>query len=163
MTKLSRKYTDPVDMGLYVNDFWSALTLMESKEDIRRLVKDLFTHTEYKMLAKRLQISRMLLDGYSYDTIEKKLHVTPVTISRASNILAEKGDGLRKAHEMLTLLERKNLAKQREKTKNLENHFRQKTKMRTVGGTLIKVGLRALNKKVRRVLKTKSAEQIFNI
>lgn len=48
MTKLSKKLVDPKEMGNYINNFWSALTLMDTKEDVKQLVKDLFTHTEYK-------------------------------------------------------------------------------------------------------------------
>ncbi len=159
MTKLSRKYIDPEDMGLYVNNFWSALTLMSSKGDIKLLVKDLFTHTEYKMLSKRLEIGRLLLQGQDYQTIEKRLRVTPVTISRISNVLAEKGNGLRIAHQKLNQIEEKYQKRQRERTKNLENAFRKKTQRKTLGGALLKLGAQALDKKISEVIKSRSAKK----
>lgn len=98
MTKLSRRPVDPEKFGHYVNNLWSAFTLMDSKEDIRLLFKDLFTHTEYKMFAKRLEIARRLLESGSYLDIQKEMSVTANTVTRVSNVLSTKGDGLRKAH-----------------------------------------------------------------
>ena len=57
-------------MGNYIK-FLVYVNLMDTKEDVKQLVKDLFTHTEYKMLAKRLEIGRLLLAGSDYTTIEK--------------------------------------------------------------------------------------------
>ncbi len=163
MTKISRKPMDPEKFGHYINNLWSAFTLMDSKEDIRLLFKDLFTHTEYKMFAKRLEIARLLMQGESYENIEKVLNVTSGTISRVSNILTEKGNGLRMAHEKLNLLEDKHLAKQREITKNLENPFRQKI----IGGKkallrgVLKAGASAFDKKISKTLKQRTAKKVL--
>ena len=163
MTKLSRKFVDPFEMGGYINNLWSALTLMDSKEDIKQLVKDLFTHTEYKMLAKRLEISRLLLNGSDYHSIEKKLCVTPVTISRISNVLAEKGAGLRKANYKLNLIEEKRLVKQKAKTDNMANPFLRKVRRKTLGGAIIKTGLIILDKKISKFVKQRSAKKSLEV
>lgn len=115
------------------------------------------------MLAKRLEIGRLLLAGSDYNTIEKKLRVTPVTISRISNVLAEKGAGLRKANNKLNLIEEKHLSRQIERTKNLENPFRQKINRKTLGGSLIKAGLSALDKKITKSIKQNSAKKLLEI
>ncbi len=159
MTKLSRKNLDPSEFGHYINNLWSAFTLATSKEDIRLLFKDLFTHTEYKMFAKRLQIARLLILGEGYGAIQKQLKVTPTTIAKINNILAEKGEGLRKADEQLSAIEDKQLAKQRGYQKDLENHFRQKVGRKTVLGELLKVGVKALDVKISRTMKQKSAKR----
>lgn len=161
MTKLSRKPIDPSEFGHYVNNLWSAFTLMESKQDVRLLFKDLFTHTEYKMFAKRMEIARRLLGGERYDDIKKALNVTANTIARVNNILSEKGDGLRKAHGKLEELEERYLAKQRERTKNLENPFRKKVKdhNKTILGELLKVGVKSLDKKISKKLKQRTAKK----
>ena len=122
MTKLSRRILDPKVFGHYVNNLWSAFTLMDSKEDIKLLFKDLFTHTEYKMFAKRLEIARRLFAKETYENIQKALNVTARTVTNINNILAEKGEGLRKAHEKLVSIEKDFLAMQRERTKNLEKY-----------------------------------------
>src|SRR3989344_7900865 len=155
MTKLSRKQMDPEKFGHYVNNLWSAFTLMESKEVIRLLFKDLFTHTEYKMFAKRLEIARRLLEKESYEDIQKALSVTSNTVSRVNNILSEKGEGLRKAHEKLTWMENKYFARQREQNKNLENPFRAKIKAhsKTALGAMLKAGVKGLDRAISKKLK----------
>ena len=101
MTKLSRRPINPKDFGHYVNNLWSAFTLMDSKDQIRALFRDLFTHTEYKMFAKRLEVARRLLQGQTYDEISQSLKVTNHTIASINNILEREGTGLRIAHQKL--------------------------------------------------------------
>lgn len=136
MTKLSRKKIDPENLGLYINNLWSAFTLMDSKEDVRLLFKDLFTHTEYKMFAKRLEIARRLMSGEKYKDIENDLKVTPTTITRISNLLQDQGVGLKKAHEKLSQLEHK-----------------------TIGGGLFKAGLKKDRVTISHKLKQKTAKK----
>jgi TrpR-related protein YerC/YecD len=124
MTKISKRALESKQLSYYINDLWSAFTLMGSKEDIRLLFKDIFTHTEYKMFAKRLQIARMLLDGQTYDQISDVLKVTPITIAHVSNTLANKGYGFRRAHIGLSRIEEKFHKKRVERQKNIENPFR---------------------------------------
>ena len=70
---------------------------MDSKSDIRLLFKDLFTNTEYKMFAKRLEIARRLLNGELYKKIQDELKVTAGTINAVSRILQEKKEGVEKS------------------------------------------------------------------
>lgn len=161
MTKISRKQVDPEKFGHYVNNLWSAFTLMDSKEDIRLLFKDLFTHTEYKMFAKRLEIGRRLLLGESYQSIQNDLKVTAGTVNRISNILTEKGMGLKKAHDKLSALEDKYLRKQREITKNLENPFRKKAQRKTLLGVALKAGVLQLDKVISRKIKQSTVKKQF--
>ena len=165
MTKLSRKKLDPKDFVLYINNLWSAFTLADSKESIKLLFKDLFTHTEYKMFAKRLEIARRLLRGETYEAISKELKVTAHTIASISNILSEKGEGLRKADKWLSLLEGEHFERQREVAKNLENPFRKRVKDRnkTVLGALLKVGIYSADRAISRKLKQRSAKKVLEI
>jgi uncharacterized protein YerC len=75
--------------------------LLDSKEQVRALFRDLYTHTEYKMFAKRFEIARRLLEGQTYDEIAENLKVTNHTIAAVSNILERDGVGLRIAHKKL--------------------------------------------------------------
>lgn len=152
---------DPEKFGHLINNLWSAFTLMDSKEDVRLLFKDLFTRTEFKMLAKRLEIARRLLQQESYQSIQTALNVTSGTIGRLSDVLSEKGDGLRKAHNKLNMLEEKHLDRQREITKNLENPFRKKVKnhYKTIGGALLKAGITKLDKAISKKLKQRTAKK----
>jgi len=161
MTKLSKRQVDPEKFGHYVNNLWSAFTLMDSKEDIRLLFKDMFTHTEYKMFAKRLEIARRLIKGERYDDIKNDLKVTSNTISRVNNMLTERGEGYRKAHEKLEEIEEKYSTKERERTRNLENPFRQKLQRKTLGGALLKAGVNKLDTLISRKLKQRTVQKLL--
>jgi uncharacterized protein YerC len=157
MTKLSRKSLSPEEYGHYINNLWNAFILANSKEDIRLLFKDLFTHTEYKMFAKRLEIARRLLAGEDYDSVATNLKVTSHTIAKISNILSERGEGLRKAVESLDRLEKKMAKRHNSIQKNLENPLSKKLARRTTLGAAIKVGVETLDKKLVRISKQRSA------
>lgn len=159
MTKLSRKLLNPENFGQYVNNLWSVFTLFNSKEDIRTLFKDLFTHTEYKMLAKRLEIARRLLRKERYEDIQRGLNVTAHTITRVNNILNEKGNGLRQADKVLEEIEDKILKRQREITKNLENPFRARTKRQSLTGALLKGGLKLADQALMNRARKRSASK----
>lgn len=160
--KVSRKKLEPDIFTHYVNNLWAAFTLLDSKEEIRILFKDLFTRTEYKMLTKRLEIARRLLEGESYESIKDGLAVANNTVTRVSNILSEKGDGLRLAHKKLTLAEEKYWVKQKQITKNIENPFLKKAHKKTLLGKVIRVGLTQLDKKISKKIKHNTAKAILN-
>lgn len=67
-----------------------AVTLIESPEEAKNFLIDLLYPSESIMLARRLNIARMLLAGYQYDEITKKLHVGKTTITNVQRWL---GDG----------------------------------------------------------------------
>ena len=163
MTKLSRKSIDTEKMGCYINNLWAAFTLMDCKEDIRLLFKDLFTHTEYKMLAKRLEIARRLLEKEPYLIIQEDLSVTANTVTRVNNILAEKGEGLRKVHTKLKRQEEKIQKRRKNYIRNLENPQLRKLHRRTVLGAAIKMGALQADKAMSRKLKSSSAQKQLEI
>lgn len=106
MTKISRIKIDPKHLGFFLNNFWNLITLLENKDQVKNFLKDLLTHTEMKMLAKRIQIAKMLLEGYNYRDIRNYIKVTDPTISKISNILATGGEGLKSAINYLQKIER---------------------------------------------------------
>lgn len=75
--------------------FW-LLTEIKNQQEMKSFLYDFFTKTERIMLAKRLAISLMLVQGYSYSTIRDLLKVSSGTINRASEWLDKGGDGLKK-------------------------------------------------------------------
>jgi uncharacterized protein YerC len=164
MVKLSRKKVNPEHLEDYTNNVWNAFTLMDSKIEIRLLFKDLFTHTELKMVAKRLEIARRLQELEMYDTIQRELAVTATTIAVISNQLAEQGDGFRLAHAKLKIAEEKYLKKRQEEQKNLENPFRKKVQDhgKTVLGAALKAGIVKLDKSISQAIKKKSIKEKLN-
>lgn len=105
MTKISRIKVDPQHLHFFLNNFWNLITLLEDKDQVKDFLKDLLTHTEMKMFAKRIQIAKMLLEGYNYQTIRKYVKVTDSTIARISNILEIGGDGLKTSISYLQKIE----------------------------------------------------------
>ncbi|MDP4000967.1 MAG: Trp family transcriptional regulator [bacterium] len=163
MTKLSKRPIDPKDMDHYINNLWNALTLMESKDEIRALVKDLFTHTEYKMLAKRLEISRRLIKGETYEVIGTSLKVSDRPINSINNILANGGLGLRNANKKLLDLEIEYKKKREDRQNYLERRKRKKLPAESFLSDSLKVGVLTFDKVVTKKLKKKSARRDLNV
>ena len=163
MIKISRRYVNPKDFGHYVNNLWSAFTLTDNKEDIRLLFKDLFTHTEYKMFAKRLEIARRLLTNQTYQEIGNALKVTSRTINSVSNILSSSGDGLRKADAKLQALERHYQNYRNERQARLEKKSMPVMPGSKVLPDLIKMGVSAGSRAIVRSIKQRSAKKELSI
>ncbi|MBI2355819.1 MAG: hypothetical protein HYV13_01255 [Candidatus Doudnabacteria bacterium] len=161
MTKLSRIRLDPNDMGHYINNLWSVFTLMFDKQDVRALFKDLFTHTEWKMLAKRLEIARRLLEGQKYETIRSDLKVAEHTISSISNSIERDGSGFRRANEILTELEKDFQRKREQRQARIERRVRRKLPAETFLPNLIGEGFNQLDKALnRRTAKSSAKKQL---
>ncbi len=87
MPKLSRVPLRVEDVNHFTALLWGVLASLRKVSDITLLLKNLFTHTEVKMFAKRLQIAKMLLNGDSYAVISRRLNVTDAPITRINNLL----------------------------------------------------------------------------
>jgi len=101
MTKISRRPLSREELAKIEKQFWEVVARLRSPREASVFFYDLLTHTERKMLAKRLQIARMLLEKESYIKIAKRLHVTDVTIAKINNWLNTFGDGYRLAIDKL--------------------------------------------------------------
>jgi uncharacterized protein YerC len=120
MTKVSSKPISSEKLGQYIQNLWSAFLAMNSKDDMRLFFRSMFTHTEYKMFAKRLEIARRLIEQQTYHVISRELSVSEKTINHVSNILAEKGEGFINAYEALFSLDKKTLSKVSKRQSYLE-------------------------------------------
>ena len=82
MTKISKRtpITALIKSEL-IDKLWSAFVFLRRVEENRDFAKGLFTYTEIGMLAKRLEIAKMLVSGYSYIDIQDRLKVTNRTIT----------------------------------------------------------------------------------
>jgi len=77
--------------------FVKALVGIDSEREMASYVFDLFTPTERVMLAKRLAIAALLIEGLSYREIAERLKVSTSTIGRVNLWLQTAGDGYRLA------------------------------------------------------------------
>ncbi len=60
-------------------------------------MRDLLSFQEAEMIAKRLKIAQMLLEGNTYEEIRKKVKASYGTIARIQEWLKVSGDGFREA------------------------------------------------------------------
>jgi TrpR-related protein YerC/YecD len=88
-------------MEVFVDNLWNAVALLNDKDQAKKFFSDLLTHTEIIMLAKRIQIAKMLIEGNDYQTIMRVSKVTPGTISHINNVLHTRGKEFREIVKML--------------------------------------------------------------
>lgn len=106
MTKISRVKLDAKHLGFFINNFWNLITLLENKDQVASFLKDLLTHTEMKMFAKRIQIAKMLMEGYNYKSIKGFVKVTDPTVAKINNKLETGAEGLKTAIFYLQKIEK---------------------------------------------------------
>jgi TrpR-related protein YerC/YecD len=76
-------------------EFCEAISVLKSPEEIMNFIIDLLTRQELIMLAKRIKIAKLLIEGKDYREIEELLKVSHGTIAKVSHWLMEGGEGFR--------------------------------------------------------------------
>lgn len=155
MPRVSRIRIEPKHLGFFLNNFWSVITLLEDKDQVKDFLKDLLTHTEMKMLAKRIQIAKMLLEGYDYRSIRNYVKVTDPTIARISNILETGGEGLIGAVKYLQKIE---LEIDKERMRTIPN-----LKKKYPAYFLPEKAIEIIDKQLKVKRKTKSAKKTLSL
>ncbi|OGE89060.1 MAG: hypothetical protein A3J07_00295 [Candidatus Doudnabacteria bacterium RIFCSPLOWO2_02_FULL_49_13] len=163
MTKLSRTSLDLKDFGRYINNVWSVFTLLDSKEDVRAFFHSLFTHTEYKMFAKRLEIARRLIEGETYESIARDLKVTEHTIASISNILARDGYGFKIAHQKLQGLDQAHQKKREQRQDYLERKRWPKFREQILVEGLVKAGTAKVSSLLRKRTRQSTARKQLSV
>lgn len=75
--------------------FCKALAEIRTAEEAAEFLKDLLSKQEAEMLAKRIEIARLLIEGTTYEIIKKTLKVSESTIARVNQWLTTSGEGYR--------------------------------------------------------------------
>ncbi|PIR96349.1 MAG: hypothetical protein COT92_01555 [Candidatus Doudnabacteria bacterium CG10_big_fil_rev_8_21_14_0_10_42_18] len=88
--RLSRKEQEE----LFV-DFAKALGAIHNAVEAASFIKDLLSEAEVIMLARRLQIARLLERGCTYEEIQKTMKVSNTTITKVQTWLDLYGEGYR--------------------------------------------------------------------
>lgn len=58
-----------------INQFYTSLILLDGEKEVKNFFEDLLTESELIMLARRLEIARMLIKGVGYQKIRTNLKV----------------------------------------------------------------------------------------
>ncbi|MDI6603275.1 MAG: YerC/YecD family TrpR-related protein, partial [Patescibacteria group bacterium] len=78
-----------------LKEFCEAISVLKNSQEIMDFITDLLTKQEMIMLAKRIKIAKLLLEGQNYRDIESSLKVGNATIARVNQWLLESGEGFR--------------------------------------------------------------------
>lgn len=92
----NRKYklSKPEQNHLFIR-LAKALAALNNPEESAQFLRDLLSEVEVLMLARRLQIAELLIDGMTYDQIRAAMKVGPGTIAKVQTWLELYGDGYR--------------------------------------------------------------------
>jgi uncharacterized protein YerC len=94
MTKVSKSGIKSDVLEWFVDRLWDGISTAKNDKKLKAFLKELLTPTERIMIAKRLQIAKMLIAGHRYETIKKVVKVTDPTIAKISNIISDSKEGL---------------------------------------------------------------------
>jgi TrpR-related protein YerC/YecD len=88
--------------GKELDQLFNAILSLENIEECYRFFDDLCTVNEIQSLAQRLEVARMLRDGFTYHKIETETGASTATISRVKRCLNYGNDAYQMALERLT-------------------------------------------------------------
>lgn len=97
--RLDKFSTD--EQGDLVFDLINAFSLVNNPYDSALLLRDLLTETEVRNLAKRLRITKLILEGKKHEDIVGELHCSFATIAKVSIWLDNGGEGFKKVIKKL--------------------------------------------------------------
>lgn len=107
MPRLSSIPVEAKRMAYFISNLWNVVTLIENRDEAVLFLKELLTPTEIRMIAKRVQVAKMLMEGYKYEDIKTHVRVTTGTISSVNNQLLYQDGGYRKIITRLIEIEQK--------------------------------------------------------
>ncbi|HBK0453167.1 TPA: hypothetical protein LE158_001531 [Staphylococcus pseudintermedius] len=73
--------------GKALDELFDAFLTLETREECYQFFDDLCTVNELQSLSQRLQVAKMIKQGYTYATIEKESGASTATISRVKRSL----------------------------------------------------------------------------
>ncbi len=92
MTKVKSYRIDPREKYRITSEFFEIISNLKSKKEIIDFFVGLLTPSEVVMMARRIQVAKMLVEGKGYDEIMRKLKVSCQTITKIEHWLHGKGE-----------------------------------------------------------------------
>ena len=92
MPKVKTHLVDPKEKYRIIGEFFELVSGLKSKKEIVDFFVGLLTPSEALMMARRVQVAKMVVDGCGYDEIMKKLKVGCQTITKTEHWLHGKGE-----------------------------------------------------------------------
>lgn len=75
--------------------FCEAVLTLKTVDECYRFFEDVCTVGEFKAMAQRLEIARLLFEGRTYGEVARRTHASSATISRVRRFLEYGADGYR--------------------------------------------------------------------
>jgi TrpR-related protein YerC/YecD len=80
----------------YLGEFYTMVSLLKSRDEVKEFFKDLLTLSEVVMISRRLQAAGMLLEGFTYDEISRKIKMGVTTVGQVEKWLNNGFGGYKK-------------------------------------------------------------------
>ncbi len=90
MSKVRHYLIDKEEKYRIIGDFFEIVANLKSKKEIINFFLGLFTPSEAVMIARRIQIAKMIMEDKSYQEIKKALNTGYDTISKTHNWLSKR-------------------------------------------------------------------------
>src|SRR4030042_3708894 len=69
-----------LEKKVFLGEFYDMIALLKNRDEVKQFFKDLLTLSEVVMISRRLQVAKMLLEGFTYRKIRMKLKIGLSTI-----------------------------------------------------------------------------------
>ncbi|TFJ92608.1 YerC/YecD family TrpR-related protein [Lentibacillus salicampi] len=79
--------------GEQLDQLFDAILSLKDREECYKFFDDIATMSEVHSIAQRLQVAKMLTDGYTYNVIEEETSASTATISRVRRCINYGSDG----------------------------------------------------------------------
>lgn len=93
--------------SLFIDDFYSAITSLKDKNEVRAFFEDLLTSEEKLMLAKRFQIAMMHRLKYIWEEIKERVKVTNDTVAKIGLLIKYGEKGIQRIADRIIDLKKK--------------------------------------------------------
>lgn len=87
MSRYNLQKLTPKTRDILFNEYCKAVLKLKSVNEVRDFFNDLFSFTEFGMLARRLLAAKMLMDRHTYEEINKRLKMGMDTIEKINKNL----------------------------------------------------------------------------
>ncbi len=87
MPKVRTYEIDSKERFQIIGDFFDIVAGLKNKQEVVDFFIGLLTPSESLMMARRIQVAKMLIEGLNYETISKKLKVSYQTITKTDRWL----------------------------------------------------------------------------
>ncbi len=87
MARIDSRKVSSQDRMKYLDLFWTSVSELKTREEVKNFFKDLLSESESIMLSRRIMIAKYLLEDKSYEEISEILGAGKTTISNVHSWL----------------------------------------------------------------------------